>query len=206
MRAPRLTSTNSQLTVAIPASDIAATGTARITVSNPAPGGGVSDLAFFPIASPATSVLLHRTDYNSPRDNIQVVTADFNGDGQLDLASADWDGSQVAVFLGNGDGTFQPYRAYSACGAHALATGDFNGDGQIDLAVANRGCRQVYLLLGNGDGTFRAGESFAAPGGPYSLAAGDFNSDGKLDVASANEWADSVSVFLGYGDGTFQSR
>ena len=108
----------------------------------------------------------------------------------------------MAVFHGNGDGTFQPCQRYYACGAHGLATGDFNEDDIVDLAVAARGCHQMLLLLGNGDGTFRNGQSYGTPGGPYSVCVADFNSDGNLDFVCANESARSVSVFLGRGDGS----
>ena len=46
-----------QLTAAIPASDIAAAGTATVTVFNPAPGGGVSNAASFTIGSGFTLVV-----------------------------------------------------------------------------------------------------------------------------------------------------
>jgi hypothetical protein len=47
---------STQLTAAIPASDIAAPGTANVTVSNPAPGGGVSTPATFTITNPTPSI------------------------------------------------------------------------------------------------------------------------------------------------------
>jgi hypothetical protein len=44
----------------------------------------------------------------------------------------------VTIFLGKGDGTFQPGLTYAAGGAPwSLMPGDFNGDGFADLAVAN---------------------------------------------------------------------
>src|SRR5689334_20585741 len=67
-----------------------------------------------------------------------VVTADFNHDGRLDLATANSDSDSVSVLLGNGGGTFQPART-SATGPNpvSLAAGDFNADGKLDLATAN---------------------------------------------------------------------
>ena len=89
-------------------------------------------------------------------DNPQaVVTGDFNGDGKLDLAVANYYGSTVSVLRGNGYGTFQPALS-SATGSYplSLAVGDFNGDGKADVATANS--YDVSVLLGNGDGTFGA--------------------------------------------------
>ncbi len=40
-------------------------------------------------------------------DPSSVVTGDFNGDGRLDIATADQADNTVSVLLGNGDGTFQ---------------------------------------------------------------------------------------------------
>jgi hypothetical protein len=47
----------SQLTAAILASDIAAAGTASVTVVNPAPGGGTSNLVFFWVTVPSPTVI-----------------------------------------------------------------------------------------------------------------------------------------------------
>jgi len=206
---PRATQFVSQgrLTVTIPATDIAKAGTASVTVVSPGPGGGASGPTFFPVAAPTSSVNFARSDFSSPGGNIQVVTADFNGDGKLDLATATYDDSTVRIFLGNGDGTFIAGPTYYVCNADAIVTGDFNGDGIVDLAVAASGCDELTILLGKGDGTFTESGSFpVGPSGPYSpyeIVVGDFNGDGKLDLATAND-SSYISVLLGNGDGTFQ--
>lgn len=201
----------SRLTATVPALDIANAGTASITVVNPGPGGGSSGAVFFPVGAQTATVTLTRTDFGPTGVwNIYLVTADFNGDGKLDLAVTEFISGQVQMFLGNGDGTFQLFQTYPACQAHGLASGDFNGDGISDLAVADAGCGQVTILLGNGNGTFTESGSFSTgPGAqfaPYSVAVGDFNSDGKLDLVTANELNNNSSVLLGNGDGTFQSH
>jgi VCBS repeat protein/FG-GAP repeat protein len=116
-----------------------------------------------------------------------VAVADFNGDGHQDLAVASYQGGNISILLGKGDGTFGPQVSYAIPFAsnygnqtNYLAVGDFNGDGVPDLATATDGW--AALLLGNGDGTFTVQAVAYLAGGP-SLAAGDFNGDGKLDLA-----------------------
>jgi hypothetical protein len=67
-----------------------------------------------------------------------VVTADFNNDGRLDLATANAGRNSVSVLLGNGDGTFQA-PGTSATGANpvSIAVGDFDADGKLDVAATS---------------------------------------------------------------------
>jgi hypothetical protein len=142
----------------------------------------------------------------------QLAVADFNGDGNLDLAvSTGSVNGSVNVFAGNGDGTFQGPQTY-AVGSFPLgvAAGDLNGDGILDLVVVNSamytGTPSLSVLLGNGDGSFQAAQNYAVGKDPDSLALGDFNGDGRADVVVTNDGSGTVSVLLGNGDGTFQAR
>jgi hypothetical protein len=112
-----------------------------------------------------------------------VSAADLNGDGKLDLAvaNASNSGLGVSIFLGNGDGTFQPRTDYLAGGSpRSIAVGDLNGDGKLDLAVPSYG-NGFSVLLGNGDGTFQAPLTYSIDT-EFAVAA-DFNGDGLLDLA-----------------------
>src|SRR5262245_61304542 len=109
-----------------------------------------------------------------------VATADFNGDGKLDLAVTSGS-TTVSVLLGNGNGTFQPAVDYATGSSpRSIAVGDFNGDHKLDIVTANTS--DVTVLLGNGDGTFQAPTSIGVGSDPASVAVGDFNADGKMDL------------------------
>ena len=133
-----------------------------------------------------------------------VAIGDFNGDGIPDLAVANEDINNVAILLGNGNGTFTqtPVSPSTASGISTIAVGDFNQDGKLDLAVANGNI--VTVLLGNGDGTFTTAPNPSTADSPlFSMAVGDFNGDGIPDLAVLNNQAEKVTILLGNGDGTF---
>ena len=135
----------------------------------------------------------------------QVVAADFNRDGALDLAiaTACCTGSgEVTILLGNNDGTFRQGKNISVGGNNAvnLALADFNGDHLPDLGVSvYTGHTEVFL--GNGDGTFRLASTLT--NGGTQAVAGDFNADGHQDLAMVA--GSSVALYLGNGNGTFKS-
>lgn len=133
-----------------------------------------------------------------------VIVADFNGDGKLDLTTANSGSNSVSLLLGNGDGTFQSASSFPlGISPISLVSGDFNGDGKPDLATANATASNVSILLGNGSGGFGTPTNFPTGSLPYSIAAGDFNGDSKLDLATANSGDNSVSLLIGDGTGNF---
>jgi hypothetical protein len=133
-----------------------------------------------------------------------VALADFDGDGNPDIVTANDDGT-LSLLRGNGDGTFQPHREVAAGGAvSALAVADLNGDGKPDLVLTDPLANQAVVLLGNGDGTFQRPQAYAVGSFPDAVAVADFNGDGVPDLAVANQNDNTVSVLLGNGDGSFQ--
>jgi Bacterial Ig-like domain (group 3)/FG-GAP-like repeat len=198
---------SSQLTASISASDVATASTASVTVVNPTPGGGVSNVAFLQVTTAAGTVVLGQSailQSAARTDSERQAAGDFNHDGKLDLAIQDPGG--VQILLGNGNGTFQPAVLNSVPGgARFPIVGDFNGDGKLDIAALGSGF--VTILLGNGDGTFQphidSPIDTSIPN-PSQLAAGDFNGDGKLDLVVGYQGGSAVSVLLGNGNGTFQ--
>jgi len=197
---------SARLTASILASDIAKLGTAAVTVVNPSLGA-VSNTTFFEVTNSTTFAAVEVPSFLSENEPASVAVGDFNGDGKLDLAVGGATPiSVVSIFLGNGDGTFQPAASYgSGSGFGSIAIADFNRDGKLDLAVTDNGNNNVSVFLGNGTGTFRSPARHTVGSGPSSVAVADFNGDGKLDLAVANSGSGNVSILLGNGDGSFRS-
>jgi hypothetical protein len=98
-----------------------------------------------------------RVDYGVGDKPRSVAVGDFDGDGNPDLATANWLYDDVSVLLNNGDGTFAAPVDYAAGDRPwCVAVGDFDGDGKPDLAVGKWSDDDVSVLLNNGDGTFAA--------------------------------------------------
>ena len=142
-----------------------------------------------------------------------MVTVDLNGDGKLDIVAASGTfslSSNVSVFLGNGDGTFQsrvdyPFFAFFGLSQpNSILASDFNNDGKSDVVAVNGSGATVFL--GNGDGTLNPPVMYGSSNFATSVAVGDFNVDGKVDLAVSSYGSGVngvVSVMLGIGDGTF---
>ena len=134
----------------------------------------------------------------SPNEN-----ADFNGDGFIDIATANYSGT-VSVVLGNGDGTFQPGQHYSVGGwSVGLAVLDVDGDGDIDIAAGSLQGNHIALLLNDGTGAFGAATTFDGGPGEYGLTAADMNNDGIMDLVVGASWVAQIRVHLGDGLGGF---
>jgi hypothetical protein len=146
-------------------------------------------------------------EYAAGPDPADLVAADLTGNGIDDLIVADYGAPQIAVLMGNGNGTFAttPVTYPITTPAQSIAVGDFNGDGLPDIAVVGNGADVVDVLMNEGNGTFAPYVEYAVGLRPEAVVAADVNGDGHLDLVTANQGDGTVTVLLNNGDGTFAS-
>ena len=136
---------------------------------------------------------------------------DFNNDDWLDIVITSSGTNNIGIFLGYGNGEFQPQITYDT-GYYsmpiALAIGDANHDGRLDIFVVNYASDNVGVFLGYGNGSFSPQTFYETEyySQPIAITAADFNNDGRLDFAVAKLRANNVGVLFGWGNGTFQSE
>ena len=131
-----------------------------------------------------------------------MTTGDFDEDGHQDLAVAHVITEDVAILLGNGDGSFRLRWEYIEISLYNVSLGDFNEDGHQDLVLSGGG-GDISILLGVGDGSFREQVRYRTNLNSYSVAIGDFTGDGHQDLAVADRFSYNVSILFGNGDGSF---
>lgn len=134
----------------------------------------------------------------------RAIVADFNNDGNQDVATPGYSPSIATILWGDGAGNF-PSQTQLPVGSFSvsLVAGDFNNDGKLDLAVPSFDENSLYTFLGDGAGGFSGAIISDAGTTPYAITKGDFNQDGKLDTAIIGESSETVSILLGNGAGGF---
>jgi hypothetical protein len=130
-----------------------------------------------------------------------LVLGDFNNDGKMDVALLSVSAPKIAVFAGNGDGTFQsPIVSTIALPANwgfslsSAQAADFNADGKIDIAAwtwdsSTQQSSAVYVIQGDGTGRFTTPHQVLAgpansPATDFEISVGDYDADGKADISA----------------------
>ncbi|CAF0906720.1 unnamed protein product [Adineta steineri] len=137
-----------------------------------------------------------------------LVINDFNNDGQLDIAVANYGSNNLAILLKLVNRTFFNPLTYST-GDYSqpsfLAVADFNNDSHLDIVVPDSGINSVSIFLGNINEDF-----LIAPDYPVELSSqltsigvGDFDNDTQLDIVVADNATNNIMIIFGSGYGTF---
>jgi hypothetical protein len=137
-----------------------------------------------------------------------VVAADFDGDGNVDLAATNGGGNDVAVFQQIGGASYDLAAADVVLGSPVvtpnlagIAVGDLDGDGKLDIVSANPGSNTLTIFEQLSPSVFASDPaavlgSAADTNGPRAVVAVDLNGDGLLDIASANAVGGTIAIFL----------
>jgi hypothetical protein len=195
---------SSSLQAAVSAADIAQAGTALISVLTPAPGGGISNLVYFPVTTPEDTVSVALNTLTTSSEAPVFTVGDFNDNATLDIvAVVSTPSTALAFYADKGNGTFKPpvlSHASSLEGVQSFLVGDLNGDGKPDLILNSINGSIPFLNDGNGSFSQKSN----VPDGTVT-ALGDFLGNGKLDalVESCSEGFCNLVFVLGNGNGTF---
>jgi len=182
-------------------------------VSSDPNGTGNADLIIADASTNSNSVAVLRNHgdgtfaasayYATGSSPYSAISADFNGDGNPDLAVANYGSSTVSVMIGS----WASRTDYQTGGNTIwITSGDFNGDGKLDLAATNYSATTLSVLMNKGDGTFATKVDYTIGSAPYGVISVDVNGDGKLDLIAVNHDSDTISVLKNKGDGTFAAK
>lgn len=133
-----------------------------------------------------------------------MIAADVNGDGKVDLISANSEDDTLTVLTNDCSGGFEVASTPSV-GSHpfALVAADIYGNGIPVLIDADERDNTLTVLTNTGGGIFVSNMSYAVGSEPRSVAVADVNNDGKLDLICANYGDGSLTVFTNNGSGGF---
>ena len=133
-----------------------------------------------------------------------VAIFDMDGDGKPDILASTL--HEVAVALGNGDGTFQAAVLSPSPfpGGPGLITGDLDGDGIADAALTSGlSYGETFAFKGLGDGRMSFLHAYESGAGSFGLASGDMDGDGRPDLIATDAYRSAVSELVNLAGGRF---
>lgn len=133
-----------------------------------------------------------------------VLTADVDGDGDLDLLTPNFTGNSVSIRLNNGSGAFSGTTDVPVGSQpRGLAVSDIDGDGDLDIITANYNANTASVRFNNGSGAFSGNTELVVGSQPQSVVTADIDGDADLDLLVSNGASNSVSVRFNNGSGSF---
>ncbi|MFN6341774.1 MAG: FG-GAP-like repeat-containing protein, partial [Bacteroidota bacterium] len=180
--------------------DLNGDGKPDLVTANSANGPDVSVLRN--TSTNGTVSFAPKVEYTTGGQPQAVVLCDIDGDGKLDIASANSGANNISVLHNTSTGgniTFATKVDFPAVsGVVGIASGDINGDGKPDLVALNRtGASSISVLRNTstvGTINFATKVDFAVGANPQSVAVGDIDGDSKVDIVTANDGAGTISV------------
>lgn len=172
-----------------------------ITLTNPT-GQAVTRSDLFSYYSDEVRFSLNQ--YNEPRSARNIASGDFNSDGKMDLAVIANSSTEIAICLGNGDGTIRSPTFVASGGARDLLTLDVDGNGNLDLIVSGSGTVRTYF--GNGKGGFTVGPSIPTGSLPEQLVWTKLSVGPERTLLVSDSVDKTLSLLTIHSDGTYTNR
>ncbi len=137
-----------------------------------------------------------------------VWAADFDSDGDIDIATTCNSPASVAMLRNNGNGTFAaPVYTSVVSDPISLFGADLDSDGDIDLAVFHNqpGASHLEILKNDGSGSFTNAADYTPAILGQCVSGADFDADGDVDLVLSDGWGsqNNVRVMLNNGTGGF---
>ena len=194
---------------ALVAGDFTGDGRVDLAVANAGadPDSGLTAQSYVSILVNVGGTFTAINDIPAGSNTAGLAAGDFNRDGRLDLAAANFGSNSISLLLNRGGGVLyndQDKDLATGSSPAGIVCADVNEDGIPDLVVANSGSDSISVFPGKGDGSFQGRKDFPTARGPLVIVVGDFNRDGHPDLAVTAVEDEKVSILLGRGDGTFR--
>jgi hypothetical protein len=159
--------------------------------------------------TPCPWSLVHHPSVAGVATPTGIALADFDEDGKLDIVLPSWGpfgGGGVTVFLGTGDGSFQPLQDMSDFnnGTQVVGAADLDGDGTPDVVSATTneddGGPNVRVTFLKADASYRSFTNYTVGQSPVAMVLADLDGNGRPDLVVA-DYADGFRVLLNQGKG-----
>ena len=141
---------------------------------------------------------------NEPRN---IHTADVDGDGDMDVLAANYNGNDVSWYRNNAGTGLSWSRLIinnQALGARNVRTADVDNDGVLDIVTTSVLDRTIAWHAGLGNGVFGSRQVISTANlDARGLHVVDLDNDGDVDVLSTSETDNRVDWYENLGGGTF---
>lgn len=131
-----------------------------------------------------------------------ITSGDFNGDGNVDIITANTSVSSISLMIGGGGFGLSSTFA-TANGPTGVWAADFNKDRKMDVAVTNANSNSVYIFSGNGTGNLSVTNTVSVGSNPMWITSAYLNNDTFPDLAVSIHNSTTICVLLNDSTGKF---